>query len=264
MGIIYKTTNLLNGMIYVGQHFTSANGGYLGSGTYLKIVIKKHGRQNFKRETLEHCEILEMNNRETYWINCLSATNREIGYNLMERGGYYDSTGKNKGAGGRIVTEEIRQKIRENTDSQRIMIDNKEYVSITESSRKLKIERCTIQRRLKNDNYPNYQYINGSVSIVNGTGYNITVYDKRHLKPEEARKKLSIERMGSLNPNWKNISSEETREKQREKTGTRISIDNQIYSSLRQASKQTGIERGMITRRMKNPNFPNYTYVKKK
>jgi hypothetical protein len=39
--IIYKTTNLVNDKIYVGQHYTSANDGYLGSGKILDKSIKK-------------------------------------------------------------------------------------------------------------------------------------------------------------------------------------------------------------------------------
>ena len=51
--IIYKTTNLINGKIYVGMHSTdNLNDGYLGSGWILKQVIKKYGKENFKREVL--------------------------------------------------------------------------------------------------------------------------------------------------------------------------------------------------------------------
>lgn len=52
--IIYKTTNLLNGRFYIGMHSTkNPDDGYLGSGKRLKAEVKKHGRENFKREILE-------------------------------------------------------------------------------------------------------------------------------------------------------------------------------------------------------------------
>ena len=51
--IIYKTTNLINGKIYVGMHSTdNLNDGYLGSGWILKQAIKKYGKENFKGEVL--------------------------------------------------------------------------------------------------------------------------------------------------------------------------------------------------------------------
>jgi hypothetical protein len=51
--LIYKTTNLLNGMYYVGCHQTNnLNDGYLGSGKHLKRAIKKYNYTNFKFEIL--------------------------------------------------------------------------------------------------------------------------------------------------------------------------------------------------------------------
>lgn len=51
--LVYKTTCLLNGKIYIGQHQTyDINDDYLGSGRLLTEDIKKFGRKNFKREIL--------------------------------------------------------------------------------------------------------------------------------------------------------------------------------------------------------------------
>jgi len=84
--IIYKTTNIVNNKIYVGQHYTSSEDGYLGSGLYLKRSIKKYGAENFKRETLEACEDNNVNEREIYWIDKLNACDQKIGYNI-DKGG---------------------------------------------------------------------------------------------------------------------------------------------------------------------------------
>jgi len=81
MSIIYKTTNLVNGKIYVGKHYSSADDGYLGSGSKLNEDIKKYGKENFKREILEHC-ISGVDEREIYWIKKLKSINPNIGYNL--------------------------------------------------------------------------------------------------------------------------------------------------------------------------------------
>lgn len=51
--IVYKTTCLVNGKVYIGVHSTNnIDDDYIGSGTALIAAIKKHGRNNFEREIL--------------------------------------------------------------------------------------------------------------------------------------------------------------------------------------------------------------------
>lgn len=53
--VLYQTTNLLNGKIYVGVHRlqnTSTSRHYLGSGNNIKAAIKKYGKESFIRATL--------------------------------------------------------------------------------------------------------------------------------------------------------------------------------------------------------------------
>jgi group I intron endonuclease len=84
--IIYKTTNLINNKIYIGKYLGNWEG-YLGSGVNLRKAIKKYGKENFKRETLEKCiSKKQLNEREKYWILHYSSINKNIGYNLA-RGG---------------------------------------------------------------------------------------------------------------------------------------------------------------------------------
>lgn len=57
---LYKTTNLINGKYYYGMHSTNdLDDGYIGSGSYLRNAIHKHGKKNFKREILEYFDSRE-------------------------------------------------------------------------------------------------------------------------------------------------------------------------------------------------------------
>jgi group I intron endonuclease len=91
-GYIYKTTNLLNGKIYVGQRKITADkrcgiNTYLGSGLAIQKAIKKYGRENFSKENIEFCETKELlNEREIYWIKTLGAHRTKSGYNISEGG----------------------------------------------------------------------------------------------------------------------------------------------------------------------------------
>jgi group I intron endonuclease len=81
--IIYKTTNLINGKIYIGQD-SKNNPKYLGSGKIIKLAIKKYGKENFKKEILEYCDTFaELNDREIFWIFNLDSQNKKIGYNIL-------------------------------------------------------------------------------------------------------------------------------------------------------------------------------------
>jgi group I intron endonuclease len=82
-GIIYKTTCIINGKIYVGQTI-SKDLHYLGSGTKITDAIKKYGRENFKRETLKECDNQKLLDVwEMVFIKKLRATNPRIGYNIL-------------------------------------------------------------------------------------------------------------------------------------------------------------------------------------
>jgi group I intron endonuclease len=51
---VYKITNLMNDMFYIGKHSTEhVDDGYMGSGTLLRRAIAKHGLDNFKKEILQ-------------------------------------------------------------------------------------------------------------------------------------------------------------------------------------------------------------------
>lgn len=81
--LIYKTTNLINGKVYIGRQVHD-NPNYIGSGKIIRRAIKKYGINNFKKEILEYCfSISHLNDQEKYWIVTLNSTDKTIGYNIM-------------------------------------------------------------------------------------------------------------------------------------------------------------------------------------
>ena len=85
--VIYKTTNLINEKIYIGQDFYN-NPSYLGSGILLKRALKKYGYSNFKKEIIDVASTIdELNEKEKYWIAFYKSQNLDIGYNIAPGGG---------------------------------------------------------------------------------------------------------------------------------------------------------------------------------
>ena len=76
---IYKTTNILSGRYYIGMHSTDdLEDGYLGSGNRLRLAIRKHGKESFKREILEFCKTREdLKKREIEVVNLDEISNEE-------------------------------------------------------------------------------------------------------------------------------------------------------------------------------------------
>lgn len=81
MPVIYKTTNLINGKIYIGKSLKNESS-YLGSGLKLTAALKKYGRNNFQKEIIEECDYESLNQKEIYWISFYNSTDDKIGYNV--------------------------------------------------------------------------------------------------------------------------------------------------------------------------------------
>lgn len=85
--IVYKTTNLINGKIYIGSD-QNENDEYLGSGVLLKKALEKYGTENFKKEVLFKTKNLKrLMEMETKLIREYNSTDRSIGYNISN--GYW-------------------------------------------------------------------------------------------------------------------------------------------------------------------------------
>jgi len=90
-GIIYKTTNLINGKWYIGKDEKN-NPNYLGSGKLLLRAIAKYGKNNFNKEILaESLSSNELAKLEKLFIEKTNAVQDKNSYNIAD-GGYGGNT----------------------------------------------------------------------------------------------------------------------------------------------------------------------------
>lgn len=140
--IIYKITNLLNGMIYIGAHSTNdLKDKYMGSGKHIKRAIQKHGKENFIKEIICVCSCIEEMYGIEYQLVDESFCKREDTYNLVPGGmggisqispSKETRDKRSKAMTGRKLTEDHKKKIGKG---------NSGKVRSEESKEKLRIKR---------------------------------------------------------------------------------------------------------------------------
>lgn len=183
--IIYKTTNKINGKIYIGQDEHN-DIKYLGSGFILKRAIKRYSKENFYKETLESCKTKEeLNEREKFWIEFYDSTNKEIGYNIALGG-----------QGGRIFTDE-----------QKIEMGIFERISKAHKNKKQSDEHNTTIINGLNEYYKNSKSKKKAARIATYTEEEkkkrgIGIYKKNHtLLSDEGRQKIIDANLGKTPAN---------------------------------------------------------------
>lgn len=120
-GYIYKTTNLINGKIYIGQHKSSKfDKSYIGSGLLFKRAINKFGFDNFVCIPIDFAYSKnELNDKEIFWINFYNSQDLNIGYNISG-GGY---------KGPQIMSESTKEKLRQQNLGKRHTKISKDKIS---------------------------------------------------------------------------------------------------------------------------------------
>lgn len=137
---------------------------------------------------------------------------------------FYEFIGDNNK---RLIKDELfrnRNNKKNNINSKIILIDNIEYNSISEASKKLNIDRKIISYRLKSSHFKNYLFQDDDFNIK----YNKYIDVDPHLSKKE-----------------------------------RISIDNKIYESITDATKELNKTHDYINWRLNSKSYPNWIYLDK-
>ncbi len=197
--IIYKTTNLINNKIYIGQT-DGKNKSYKGGGKLLKKAFIKYGKENFKFETIVEGNFNNIltDSLEIHYIKLYNSTNRNIGYNIEVGGkGHKNETKIKIGQSikgikrseetkkrmsisrkGIHLSNEIKYKIFKNSvlkkqvgqfDLKNNLI--KTFESSREAGRKLNINYAMIGKACRNGNIIYKKYIFKYLSENNNTKY---------------------------------------------------------------------------------------------
>lgn len=271
-GYIYKTTNLFNGKIYVGQHkATKFNDNYYGSGIRITNLINKFGKSSFSCELLEECSSEEeLNEKEIYWIDKLNSTNRDIGYNLMS-GGYkvrgikHSEETKQKISKAKMGCHPNRDYLMSESTKNKISNTLKEYYKTHDNPRKGVHLTVKTKQKLRDANlgkkYPEEVREKHRGRKAWNKGIPMTEEAKENLRrintgkkqnlSEEARQKKREQFSGKNNPNYGGLKPE-TKEKLRKAIKGRIWINNgiinkQVYpKDFNEIYKPLGFIRGRI------------------
>ncbi len=186
--LVYKTTNLVNGKIYIGKHETdNLDDGYLGSGILIQRAIEKYGEQNFKREILFECSSQEeMNAKEAELVN-EDFLNRNDVYNIKlgGQGGwdYLNTTGLNHSGNFKPLSETCK----------RIFEETGEYPSKGWAKRLKENNPEKYEEWRKKNSMANKQYAKSHPK----TGELNPMYGKHH--SNESRRKMSEKKQGRNN-----------------------------------------------------------------
>ena len=268
--IIYEIKNRVNGKLYIGQHSSDELGSYWGSGKLLKYAVNKYGIENFERSIIERCSTKdELNEREKYWIEEKKSVAN--GYNLTDGGTggdnsqFIDYSDEWK-EGQKNRTKQYWNSLSDNERMERsnkVKGENNGMFGKVGYWRDKTIPKDVVQKQLEHrrsyegEENPNwkggtsFKYCECGVKIkpTNNTcincrdksGTNNPFFGKQH--SEETKKKLSESRKGKKPTNMKQVI-----------------IDNIIYESLVEASKQTDIPSTTILWRIKSKNkkYENY------
>ena len=294
--VIYKTTNLVNGKIYIGQDKHN-NPRYLGSGKILHLAFQKHGIENFKKEIVEVCESQEMlNQREEFWISFYDSTNRNIGYNIALGGNGGDTISKHPNkyeickliskSNKKIwedeeylakmslirkeqITDEIRDKLSKATKGENNGMHGKSHtVVVKDKMTKARKqwwdnlsddERGNISKKISEANTGKEGYWKGKNNDVHSKWMKLNNPMKGKTHTDEVKHKISKANKKPKTEETKRKLSEANKGK---KPGNviKVEVEGIVYYSLAEASIKTGINMSTLRNRIKSKSTKYLNY----
>lgn len=242
--VVYKTTNIINGKIYIGQD-SNNNLNYIGSGTIFLKAVKKYGKINFRKEILCHCENQEeLDACETFWINNFNSIDKTLGYNILKNG---------RSPLGYKHTPEAKLKM---------SIANKGILKSEEHKIKLRIVKTGKSNGKHSDETKTKIGIGHTGKIVSletraklsliNTGINHPKFGTHH--SDEAKLKIGLGRKGKKN-------STEAINKMIKKLGKKVEINSICFNSIKEASISLGISGSVLHRRLNDTNNITHKYL---
>jgi group I intron endonuclease len=188
--IIYKTTNLINGKIYIGQDLYN-NPAYIGSGVLLKKAIKKYGKENFRKDILEYCNSREhLNEREIYWIDIFNSRDLKIGYNISLGGRFIFSSCEH--------SEVSKQKMSKSRKGHTVSDETKKKISESNTGKKRSTETC---RKITKSKLGKVPWNKGLTKFSHNS---LKTQGEKISNNKERAKKISNAKLGKPFPNKNN------------------------------------------------------------
>ena len=252
--IIYKTTNLINGKIYIGKDKYN-NPNYFGSGKILKQAILKYGKENFKKEILEVCDDETIwKEREKYWIKELNSI--IIGYNIAKGGDGGDTISNNprKKEIGEAHSKRMRLpefnklkargKIKDHIKKK----DNPDWVNPLKGKSTARKGKPNGRKGIPN--YKHSEWMKKNNPFKNKTHSDDAKEKIRNAtkkpKTETHKKKISLSLMGNKPGNMR-----------------KVQVNEKVYESLSSAARSVGIPISTMKNRLKSdsPKFIGYIYI---
>ena len=123
-GVIYKTTNLVNGKWYIGKDERNRPW-YLGSGILLRKAVQKYGKENFRKEILDNAKTKEdLAELEKKIITETNAVNDPMSYNLAAGGKGGHSWGNYPEEYQQIIKQKMKKTEEEKEERRKFAIEN--------------------------------------------------------------------------------------------------------------------------------------------